>query len=184
MPGSSGIIGLSMYALSTDPGIFGERVAVILGFMTLFMALTIFVSCRSCLSFLRIFRINNFLNSKGYQVFNRYHNYYWWIFGYFLVIHVWMAVVHTGFPAADDPDASIHWVILWSGIGSLALSGVVLSSCRSFVYMLTFFRGSSPLGNWLFRESYKFHSYYWLAFLLAVAGHFAADYYHVGLWPK
>lgn len=172
-----------MLLLSVTPVIFGERIAVILGFITLAAFLAIFASCRSCMSFLKFLGAKRVLDSKAYQTFNKYHGYYWWTFGYMLVVHAWMALVHTGFPAANDSDGTIHWVILWFAFGSLASVTVVVFSCRSFANLITFFKGRSPLSGGFYKRTFKFHIYYWLVLALAVAGHFAAVYYHIGIWP-
>jgi hypothetical protein len=175
--------GVKVYILSVAPGIFGERIAIILGFITLTAFLAILASCRSCMSLLKFLHIKVPFDSKPYQVFNKYHNYYWWAFGYMLVVHAYMAFVHTGIPAADDPDAGVHWIILWFGVGSVVSASVTLFSCRSLVFLINLLKGKSPLTNKVYRGFFNIHGYYWLVLILAAAGHVAAAFSHAGVWP-
>lgn len=169
--------------MSGDPGIYGERLAVVLGFVTLASALATLASCRSLLSLLARFGLKSPLESSWYSAFHRYHGYYWWAFVMALILHLMTALVHTTLPAADDPDAQVHWVILSFAFSSLVLVNVVLSSCRSTVSLLGLFSEKGPLSSSGYRAFYRYHSYYWLVLLLSIAGHVAGSYVHTGIWP-
>ena len=166
------------------PGLYGERLAVALGFVTLVFALATFASCRSCLSFLGRIGVKLRPESGGYQGFYRYHGYYWAGFIFTLVLHTMSAIMHTAIPKAGDPDAGIHWLILSFALGSLVFTGGVLSSCRSLVSLINMFAENGPMSNAVFRGFFRLHSYSWLILIMAIAGHFAAANVHVGFWPK
>ena len=170
-----------MFLLSIDVAIYGERVAIILGLITLTAGLTTFVTCRSFISSLKLLHIHSPADNKIYRSFNKYHAYYWWAFITFFVLHLLTALVHTSIPSAGDPDAAIHRLILWFGVASFASSLVVISSCRSIPGIIYFFTERNSLSNKVYRVFFKYHSYYWGVFILAVAGHFASSFYHAGI---
>jgi hypothetical protein len=172
-----------MSFISGSIGLNEERLAVALGFVTLASALATFASCRSCLSFLGRLGLKSPMEMRWYRLFYRYHGYYWWIFLFALVLHILTTVMHTAIPTPGDPDAPIHWVILSFALGSLVMVGVVFFSCRSLVGFVNLFTEKGPLSGARFRSFYRYHSYYWLALILVVAGHFAGAYVHVGIWP-
>jgi hypothetical protein len=168
---------------NSGAGLYGERLAVALGFVTLAFALATFASCRSCLSLLGRLHVKNPMETRPYRTFYKYHGYYWSIFLLTLILHLISAVMHTAIPTADDPDAQIHWVILGFAFGSLVSTGVVLSSCRSLVNLLNLFAEKGPLSNLRYQLFYQYHSYYWVLLILAIAGHVASAYLHTGIWP-
>lgn len=172
-----------MLQISSGVGLYGERLAVALGFVTLASALVTFISCRSCLSFLGRFGMKNPMDMKWYRLFYRYHGYYWWVFLFVLLLHFMTALMHTAIPTAGDPDAQIHWLILSFALSSLVLVGAVLSSCRSLVGLLGLFTEKGPLSSRAYQSFYRYHSYYWLILVLAVAGHVVSAYVHTGIWP-
>ena len=172
-----------MSFISGDIGLYSERLTVVLGFVTLASALATFATCRSCLGLLERLGLKNPVEMRWYRPFYKYHGYYWWIFLFALTLHFLSAVMHTAIPVAGDPDAPIHWVILSFALGALVMVGAVLSSCRSFTGLLNTFTGKGPLGNNRFRLFYGYHSYYWLILVLAIAGHVAGSYIHIGVWP-
>jgi len=160
-----------------------ERASVTLGFLTLAAALSTFASCRSCISFLKWFRIQNPLSNKAYRAFYQFHSYYWWAFVSLLVIHLSLAIAHTGIPKAGDPDAPVHWYILSFGFGSALFTFFTLSSCRiSNDFISGLFKNENQL-----QAGYKkfkgYHAYLWLIFLLVFAVHFFFAHQHVGFWP-
>jgi hypothetical protein len=119
-----------LFDISLQPAVYNERIAIILGLVTLVLALAIFASCRTFVSLLQRLGLENPSQNKFYQGFYKYHLYYWWGFGVSLLAHVMMVTLHTGLPKSGDPDAGVHWVILILGLAS-AVSGVVLFfSCR------------------------------------------------------
>jgi hypothetical protein len=169
----------------SDAGIsfVNERVAIILGLITLLLALASFISCRSCLSWLNRFGVKNLLNQKGYLAFYKFHSIFWWLFGVSLVSHVFMAVGHTGLPEAGDPDAFSHWIILIPGFFGALFSLSIFSSCRIFPRLVSPAKPGRTLNNPIFKIFYKYHVYYWLAFGLLILSHFLAGFSHTGLWP-
>jgi cytochrome b561 len=173
-----------MFTISSGAALYGERLAVALGYITLISAMATFASCRSCLSFLGRFGLKSPVDKNWYRPFYKLHGYYWWIFLFALSLHLLTAMMHTALPTASDPDARIHWIILASAFFSLLLAAVVLSSCRSLAGLLSMFAEKGPMSNKSYLSFYRYHSYYWLAFIASVAGHFAAAYVHVGIWPR
>ena len=169
---------------SGGDGLFEERSAVALGFVTLAFALATFVSCRSCLTFLGRLGIKNLTETRRYRAFYRYHGYYWSAFLITLPVHLILALVHTGLPMAGDPDAPVHWVILSFALASVVSTGVVFSSCRSLVRVFALMMKRRPLINPSYRVFYGYHAYFWAVLMLAIAGHFAAANVHIGFWPK
>ncbi len=169
---------------TSGAALYGERLAVVLGFVTLALALATFVSCRSCLSFLGHLGLRSPIDTSWYRAFYKYHGYYWYLFLFVLVLHLGTALMHTAVPVAGDPDSQIHWIILSFGFASFASVGSVLSSCRSFVGLLDLFMEAGPLDSRRFRAFYRYHSYYWMILLGAIAGHVASAYLHTGIWPE
>jgi cytochrome b561 len=167
----------------TSVGLYAERLTVALGFVTLFFALATFASCRSCLSFLSYIGVKDLTNQWWFKPFYNLHGYYWYGFLILLTIHLLAAVMHTAVPNLADPDGLIHLIILSFGIVSLVFTGTVLSSCRSLVGLITLFSEKSPLNNLGYRSFYRTHSLLWGILFLAIAGHFASGYFHVGFWP-
>ena len=172
-----------MLQIASGAGLYAERLAVALGFTTLIGAIATFATCRSCLSFLGRFGLKNPMDMRWYRQIYKYHGYYWWVFLLGLALHLLTSIMHTAIPRTGDPDTPIHWMILSFAIVSLPLLGIVLSSCRSFVGFLNLFMEKGPLNNHAFQKFYKYHSYYWLLLVLAVAGHIGSAYVHVGIWP-
>ncbi len=80
-----------MFQISGNVGLYGERLAVALGFVTLVSALATFSSCRSCLSFLGRFGLKSPIERRWYRSFYRYHGYYWWAFLFVLVLHLFVS---------------------------------------------------------------------------------------------
>lgn len=165
-------------------GLYGERLAVALGYITLTLALATFVSCRSCVSLLGHLGMRNSIEVRWYRAFYKYHGYYWPLFLFTLTLHLMTALVHTEIPTTTDPDALIHWVILSFAFSSLVFLGAVLSSCRSLVSTMSLFMEKGPMTNRVFRNYYGYHSGYWLVFILAVSGHVSSAYIHTGIWPS
>ena len=169
--------------MPTDPVIINERIAIILGVVTLTLGIAAFASCKTCFSIFRRFGWGNPLDNKGYRLFFRYHSYYWWAFGIVLISHIFIAFVHTGLPQAGDPGAWIHWVILSLGLVTALSAGVQFFSCRICFKFLSRQKSSDFFNNRTLQPFFKFHSYYWIIFFLLAFVHFAAGYYHAGIWP-
>jgi hypothetical protein len=172
-----------MLQVASGPGLYGERLAVVLGFVTLISAVATFATCRSCLSFLTRLGLKNLTDKKWYRPFYKYHGYFWWVFVMGLFLHLLTALMHTSIPTEGDPDAQIHWIILAFSLSSLVPLGALLFSCRSSVALANLFLGKSLLSRSGFLSFYRYHTYFWLLFLLVLAGHLASSYIHIGFWP-
>jgi hypothetical protein len=173
-----------MLQVASGPGLYGERLAIVLGFVTLISAVATFATCRSCLSLLGRFGLKNPLDMRWYRPLYKYHGYYWWVFLMGLFLHLLTAMMHTAIPIPGDPDAQIHWIILSLGFASLVLVVIMVSSCRSLVGLLNLFREKNLLSDKIYQLFYRFHSYYWLILFLLIAGHFTGSYIHTGVWPR
>ena len=172
-----------MLAALADPGVYGERLTIILGYVALASVVAVFASCRTFISLMGRLGARNLVEAGWYRPFNRYHGYYWWIFLFALVNHLLTTLMHTGFPTAGDPDAASHWVILSLGFGSLLAVGVTLSSCRSIVGLARAFTEKDPLASRGFRAWYRIHSPYWIVLGPIVIVHVISAYLHAGIWP-
>jgi len=177
------LIDIPAHAAGASGGGYDERVAIILGFLTLLFMLIVLVSCRSFMSLLSRLHLEKFLGSKAYQSFYRYHATYWWLFGVLLLAHIMIAVMHTGLPQAGDPDASIHWAILLLGLGGAMTAVTILASCRIVPRLLAPVTPSKPFSNAAFRAFFGYHAYYWGLAILLVAVHFVLGYIHASVWP-
>jgi hypothetical protein len=171
------------FLFSGGGSVYNERLAIILGFITLSSGLAAFFSCRIFVSFTMHARNKASPLNKLYADFYKYHLYYWWAFGVMLVAHLLISVVHTGLPQAGDPDAGIHWAILGFGALSLIIAVVLFSSCRVVPRLIAMATPRNPFKNTFYSRIYRFHSYYWVLLLAAVLTHFLLSYFHTGIWP-
>jgi cytochrome b561 len=172
-----------LLASSNLGSVYNERLAIVLGLLTLTSGLVVFLSCRTCLSWLSHLGLKNLTQTRGYSVFFRYHLYYWWTFGVLLVAHLMVAVLHTGLPQAGDPDANVHWTILGLGLFS-AISGlVVFSSCRVLPRLLGMALPRKRLNNLALSPFFKYHSFLWLILAALAISHFLVGLNHSGIWP-
>jgi len=162
-----------------------ERTAIVLGLLTFTLALAILLSCRSWVSLLNRLGFQSPLNNRVYRSFYNYHTYYWWGFGFVITLHLLTGIMHVGvINTIRDPDAYLHWYSIWTGLaGFVALSIVILTSCRSFAHTLAFLMQKSPLTNKIYRSFYRYHSYYWFPFVAIIIAHFTIGYIHAGIWP-
>jgi hypothetical protein len=169
--------------IAGSAAIYNERVAIILGLITLLAALATFASCRTLFFIFKFFKIAPVQN-RAYQLFSRYHSYYWFIFGFALVAHLMMAIFHTGLPQAGDQDAGAHWAILILGFCGMLSAAVLFTTCKISPRLIAPVAPKLSLKNKAYRTVYQYHSYYWLTFALLIAGHFAISFLHAGIWPK
>ncbi len=78
-------------------------------------------------------------------------------------------------------DLNIHWTILILGIGIL-LSGIaVISTCRSVAGVFHLLKPGNSLKTRLYRAYFRFHSYYWVAFVMFLLLHLMVTIVHIGL---
>lgn len=170
-------------ALST-PAIYNERLAIVMGLATLLLGISLFLSCRVCISWFGLLGLKGLAQTKGYLFFYKRHLYYWWAFGILLVSHIMVSTLHTGFPQSSDPDAGVHWIILGSGLFSGISAGSVFFSCRVLPNLLAMLTPDKPIYRPRYRSFYKYHSYFWLALASLVITHLAISYNHTGFWPS
>jgi hypothetical protein len=175
--------GYKLAVTSTGSAVYNERISIILGIITLLLALAVFVSCRTFLSLMHVFGWKNPGENKIYRMFNKLHLWYWWLFGVTLVAHIMMSVIHTGLPQAGDPDAGVHWAILGLGLVSAVMAVLVFSSCRFVPRLLSVQKPDSLLKNVTYNLFYRKHNYYWPLLLVMVAAHFTISFLHAGIWP-
>jgi hypothetical protein len=175
---------LLLAGLSPEAYLYGERLTVILGLLTLTAAAAVILSCRSVISWSHRIGLKNILNYPAYQSFYKYHSYYWWAFGFIFSIHLLMGLMHIFMiPSVPDPDAYVHWYSLGSGLTAVFLAGGILFSCRMVNGPLTLLFNKNPLTNLKYKAYYKFHAYYWPAFLALAAAHYLSGFLHSGFWP-
>jgi hypothetical protein len=160
-----------------------ERLAIVLGFVLLTLTISVFLSCRFFISFLSRIGRQSIVQSKAYQFFYRYHSIYWWGFCLVLILHVMVAIGHSGLPQADDPDAPIHWYILGTGLIAATSVLIIFLSCRTLISLTGFFSKKNPLSLPGYKPFYLRHSFYWLIFAAAFLAHFLFGYSHAGVWP-
>jgi hypothetical protein len=177
-----------MYILTgISPAIYlyGEQLTVILGFITLILALAVIFSCRSCLAWSKRLGWKDILQNKVYHAFFTYHSYYWWGFWFIFSFHLLMGLMHIFmFPSVPDPDSYYHWYSLGFGLSAILIIGGILASCRVIVVPLTTLLNKNPFKLAVFAPFYKYHSYYWLIFIIVIALHYTFGFLHSGLWPK
>jgi hypothetical protein len=177
VPSSNNVLFLAANA------VYNERLAIVLGLITLGLGIAAFLSCRTFASLFKLMGAKNGLGNRIYWSFTNYHLYYWWAFGVFLVAHLMVAVLHTGLPRAGDPDAGLHWLILLFGIFSAGSSSMIFASCRVLPRLSAMLTPRDPFSNSGYRWIFQHHAYYWLVFGLLTATHFVVAYNHAGIWP-
>jgi cytochrome b561 len=170
-------------AATISTALYGERLAVGLGFGTLLFSLATFTTCRSFSGLIRRVTKTNLTDFSWYRRYNSLHGYFWWFFVFIFALHLMAAVMHTAIPKAGDPDAGIHWFILSFGLAALVSTTVTLWSCRSWVSLMGMFTTNNLLQHKMYKTFYSAHAVFWLVLLAAIAGHFISAYIHVGFWP-
>lgn len=172
---------LNVVPISPTAALFNERMAIVLGFITLAAGLAVVATCRSFIVLLTRVGIKP-LASSAYRAVYGWHFYYWWIFALALVLHVMTAVTHA--TVSDRLDAVFHWWILGLGLTSLAFLFPVQLSCRSTATFLNASSGSLPTQNRFYDWFYRRHGALWwpLAFFTLV--HIGVAAWHTGWWPS
>lgn len=172
-----------LYAAAGSSAIYNERLAIVLGVLTLLSVLAVYLSCRTCLNWATRLGWKDLAHNRIYAAFSRFHLYYWWAFGVLMVAHLLIAVIHTGLPESGDPDAAVHWWTLGLGLFSALTAVVVFSSCRVMPRLINMANQAKPLNNRVYRSFFQLHSYYWLVLALLAAAHFGVTFSHIGIWP-
>jgi len=168
--------------ITGDLGLYGERLAVVLGFVTLALFAGMALTCRSCVSFFGKIGLGRLTQWRPYQVLFRFHALFWYGFFVVLFLHALIGFMHTEFPQAGDPDAPLHaWILIFAG-SLLIFIGLTFLNCRVFMGFLRIFRGDDVLKGF-YGPFYRFHSYFWILLLVVLVGHLTASYIHIGVWP-
>ncbi len=168
--------------LTGDVGLYGERLAVLLGYLTFGLFVGMGLTCRNFVSLMARFGLETVTASAPYQAVFRLHPYFWYGLVLVLPMHMFVGILHTELPVAGDPDELIHWLILIFGGSTLLSVALVFSNCRSCASVLKWFRSGNIFAG-VYGRYYQFHAWFWIILLLALAGHLAASYAHVGFWP-
>ena len=168
--------------ITGDLGLFGERLAVALGFVTLVLFIGTGLTCRSFVPLADRLNITWFTGSRPYKAIFRYHSFFWYGFFVVLFLHMLIGFMHTEFPQAGDPDAVQHLWILVFAVSLFISVGLTFSNCRTFMGFLRIFKGDSLLAGF-YGRFYRLHSYVWVLLLVALVGHLIASYIHIGFWP-
>jgi cytochrome b561 len=164
--------------------VYNERLAAVLGLVTLIFALAVFFSCRACLALLNKIGLKKLVASKGYQTFLKFHTYYWWMFWLIFIIHLLAAIMHLGFKNSSDPDAYLHVYSVIFGVAAVLSLLVISFSSRGIATLVRLFSERRPTDFKSIGAVYKFHAFYWWIFLAAVTAHFLVGFLHSGLWPS
>ncbi len=164
--------------------VYNERIAIILGLVTLALLLAVFFSCRTFISFLQRLGLKDPTGNRIYHAFSSRHAYYWWFFGVAVMSHFLISVLHTGLPQNGDPDASVHWAILGLGFVSALSSTAVFFSCRIYPRFVSPLTPKISMTNLIYRKFFKFHADYWLIIAIFAGVHFAVSFIHAGVWPQ
>jgi|WetSurMetagenome_2_1015567.scaffolds.fasta_scaffold284962_2 hypothetical protein len=78
-------------------------------------------------------------------------------------------------------DIYVHWLILVLGIGILVSGIAVITTCRNVAGFFHLLKTGDSLKTKVYKGCFRFHSYYWVAFLLFLLLHLMATVFHVGL---
>jgi hypothetical protein len=169
--------------ITGDLGLYGERLTVALGFVTLALFVGMGLTCRSFVSLSNKVGLGWLTGSKLYRATSRYHSFFWYGFFVVLFLHMLTGFMHTEIPQAGDPDAGIHLLILiFAGVVFFSV-GLTFSNCRTCAGILGVFRGEG-LFKGAYGRLYRFHPYFWILLLIGLIGHLTVSYIHVGFWPS
>jgi hypothetical protein len=168
--------------IAIDVGVYNERLSIILGFLTLFLTLAVFFSCRTFISLINWLGVKNPLNNGLYTAYFKYHSLYWYGLIFILVLHPIVGIMHVVFIDSADPDAFLHKWVLISGAVALAAALIILVSCRSLAAFLGFITGKNLLAGKSFAAFYRLHPLIWLSLVIMVVLHFTFSYLHTGVW--
>ena len=166
-----------------DIGLYGERLAVALGFGLLAAFIGMGLTCRTFMSFATRIGLGNLIRSRPYQAMYKRHSIFWYGVEGFLVLHVLTGIMHTTLPRAGDADAGFHAIILIFAGCTVVSLGLTFTNCRAFASILRIFKGDRTFSG-SYKPYYGFHAYFWILLLAALAGHLVASYLHIGLWPS
>lgn len=168
--------------IPAQPGLYGEQLAVVFGFITFGLFVSMALTCRYFPPLADRARIGFLTRTRAYQAAYRWHSLLWFAFAWFLLVHVALGILHTEWPNPADSDFVQHlWILIFAVLVFISVI-LVFSNCRSFSSTLSFFRGSNVIAG-LYGRYYRIHSFFWVLLLVALAGHLIAGYLHIGFWP-
>ena len=78
-------------------------------------------------------------------------------------------------------DIYIHWSIFALGIGIFVSGIAVITTCRSVAGFFHLLQDKKSLKSRIYAVYFRFHSYYWVAFLFFLLLHLMVTMVHVGL---
>jgi hypothetical protein len=171
------------FPLVISIAVYNERLAMVLGILTLLSGLAVFLSCRTCIKILNKTGFKKMIAGKTFQRLLKYHTYYWWTFWLIFVLHLMSAIMHLGFNTAGDSNAYLHKYSLIFGLSALAAVIAVRFSCHGIGVVVRLFSERKPTEFKLIGLVYKYHSYYWVVFFILIAAHYTAGFLHSGWWP-
>lgn len=149
-----------------------------LGIGILMFGIAVITSCRSVAGFFHLLQDKNTLGMKIYMVYFRFHSYYWIAFGFFLIFHLMVTIVHVGYPSSGAPYVLPHQLVFYTAIVNFLLIIVVFTSCKSFLSLVNIFNSKNPLSIGGFKRFYRFHSVFWWLLGVSFIVHITAGIIH------
>jgi hypothetical protein len=149
-----------------------------LGIGILISGISVLISCRSFASFFHLLENKSSMKTRIYSAYYKFHSYYWWVLGLFLVVHIMVTMYHIGIPLPGKPYFLAQQVSFYTAITNLVFTLVVFTSCKSFLAIVIFFSSRTPLSNSIFTRFYKFHSIFWWLLSVSFTTHIVAGIIH------
>jgi hypothetical protein len=138
----------------------------------------VITTCRSVAGFLHLLEGKKSLVNRLYKAYFKFHSYYWVAFGFFLVLHLMVTIVHIGVPTSGEPYLLAHQVVFYSAIFNFLAVIVLFTSCRSFLSLVGIFTPGKPLSGGIYRRFYKLHSIFWALLAVSFATHIITGIIH------
>jgi hypothetical protein len=149
-----------------------------LGIGILVFGIAVITTCRSVAGFFHILQGKDSLGTKAYSVYFRFHSYYWVAFGFFLIFHLMVTIVHVGLPSVGEPYSLAHQLVFYTAITNFLFTMVVFTSCKSFLSLVGIFSSRNPLSTDGFKKFYRFHSVFWWLLTASFIVHISAGIIH------
>jgi hypothetical protein len=168
--------------IPAQPGLYGEQLAVLFGFITFGLFVSMAVTCRYFPPLAERAGLGFLTRTRAYRTAFKWHSLLWFAFAWFLLIHVALGLLHTEWPDPADPDFVQHlWILIFAVVVFISVI-LVFSNCRSFISLRRLFGGNDVIAG-LYARYYRIHSFFWILLLVSLAGHLIASYLHIGFWP-
>ena len=149
-----------------------------LGIGILVFGIAVITTCRSVAGFFNLLQGKDSLGTKVYSVYFRFHSYYWVAFGFFLIFHLMVTIVHVGLPSVGEPYSLAHQLVFYSAIANFLLTMVVFTSCKSFLSFMGIFGSRNLLSAGGFKKFYRFHPVFWCLLAVSFIVHISAGIIH------